>query len=327
MTQEIKGTLCFSCAPSWIAAEAQKTGAPSLPRFSMLAYTGIPMTVGGWRHPVVVDLAGMKIPNQRRPIRMGHDSDMGVGHTESVTVDGKNLTAVGVISRNTDAARDVASSGINGFPWQASIGASVLEHEHVPEGECATVNGSEVDGPVNVITKSVLCEISFVDLGADCNTSASVSATFVPSTSENDMGLFSKKPKQAETAPVEAAKSADPATEMEVSQVLTVQSLAGLIASEPAHATMIAELATSGKDEPAIVAAVSAAKDKDKIEAAAKRLEEMTSKLAAAEKALSDEKAAHAATADSLAKIKAHATSHQDPGNGGGTTSNPKKRP
>jgi hypothetical protein len=55
MTQEIKGTLCFSCAPSWMAAEAQKTGAPSLPRFSMLAYTGVPMVVCGWPDPVVVD--------------------------------------------------------------------------------------------------------------------------------------------------------------------------------------------------------------------------------------------------------------------------------
>ena len=44
-----------------------------LPRFSMVAYTGGPMRIAGWRYPVVIDLAGLAIPSQSRPIRFSHD--------------------------------------------------------------------------------------------------------------------------------------------------------------------------------------------------------------------------------------------------------------
>lgn len=167
----------FGCAPTWIDASAGPDGKPAgLPRFSMVAYTGSPMRLGGWRYPVIVDLAGMEIPSQHRPIRMGHDSDQGVGHTDAISKAGGQLTANGIISRDTPAAKDVVSSSRNGFPWQASIGASVEEAEFVKEGVKVVVNGREVEGPVNVIRKSVLGEISFVDLGADGDTSARVAA-------------------------------------------------------------------------------------------------------------------------------------------------------
>ena len=64
----------------------------------------------------------------------------------------------------------------NGFPWQASIGAAVQEHEFVREGQTVHVNGRAWQGPVNVVRRSSLGEISFVDLGADGNTSALVTA-------------------------------------------------------------------------------------------------------------------------------------------------------
>ena len=54
------------------AAAHDETG-HALPRFRMVAYTGSPMRVGGWRYPVIIDLAGLVIPSQSRPIRFGHD--------------------------------------------------------------------------------------------------------------------------------------------------------------------------------------------------------------------------------------------------------------
>lgn len=160
-----------------IEIQAEAPGAQAgPPRFSMTAYTGGAMRLGGWRHPVVVDLAGMRIPSQKRPIRMNHNPDLGVGHTESIAVENNALRAAGVVSRDTPAARDVVAGGRNGFPWQASIGASVEEHEFVREGDTATVNGREFKGPVNVVRRSTLGEISFVDLGADGDTTASIAA-------------------------------------------------------------------------------------------------------------------------------------------------------
>ncbi|MCC5786892.1 MAG: Mu-like prophage major head subunit gpT family protein [Phycisphaerales bacterium] len=150
--------------------------AAPLPRFRMVAYSGGPMKVAGWRHPVVIDLAGLAIPSPSRPIRFGHDATAGVGHTDQVSVDEGRLVATGMISRDTPAAREVVVSARNGFPWQASVGASVEGFEFLRENQTATVNGREVAGPLNIVRKSTLGEISFVDLGADGSTSATIAA-------------------------------------------------------------------------------------------------------------------------------------------------------
>jgi hypothetical protein len=83
--EKVKGqsTLSFLCEPGAIRIEAiadiaAADGKPALPRFSMVAYTGGPMRIGGWRYPVIVDLAGLGIPSQNRPIRFGHDAASGV---------------------------------------------------------------------------------------------------------------------------------------------------------------------------------------------------------------------------------------------------------
>ena len=153
-------------------ADAEK----ALPRFKMLAYTGGAMRVAGWRHPVVLDLAGLSVPSQNRPIRFAHDPAAGVGHTDAIRVEGGQLIATGVISRDTATAREVVASSRNGFPWQASVGASVEEFEFIRESQKSIVNGLEFSGPINVVRKATLGEISFVDLGADGRTSASIAA-------------------------------------------------------------------------------------------------------------------------------------------------------
>jgi len=150
---------------------------PALPRFSMVAYTGGPMRIAAWRYPVIVDLAGLAIPSQSRPIRFGHDMTAGVGHTDSIRVTDGKLIAAGVVSRDTQAAKEIVASARNGFPWQASIGAAVEQFEFVKNNQTVLVNGRDFTGPVNVVRKATLGEISFVDLGADDSTSASVAAT------------------------------------------------------------------------------------------------------------------------------------------------------
>ena len=46
----------------------------------------------------------------------------------------------------------------------------------VPKGRTVSANGREFDGPIHVARRATLGEISFVDLGADGQTSASVAA-------------------------------------------------------------------------------------------------------------------------------------------------------
>jgi len=157
-------------------AAAAGEGQSALPRFKMVAYTGISMHLASWRDPVVIDLAGLNIPSQMRPIRFSHNPASGVGHTDAIRIEQGQLIASGIVSRGTEAAREIVASSKNGFPWQASVGASVEEFEFIRDGQKVIVNGREFAGPVNVVRKATLGEISFVDAGADENTSVNVAA-------------------------------------------------------------------------------------------------------------------------------------------------------
>jgi hypothetical protein len=179
----VAGDLALICEADAITIEAADAldsanaeGETRVPRFKMTAYTGDAMIISGWKHPVVVDLDGLAIPSQRRPVRFAHSAYQGVGHSERIAVENNQLIAEGVVSRDTPAAREIVASGKRGFPWQASIGAAVREAELIRAQRSVTVNGRTFEGPVYIARKTTLGEISFVDLGADTATSASIAA-------------------------------------------------------------------------------------------------------------------------------------------------------
>jgi len=147
-----------------------------LARFSMVAYTGGAIRTFGFAHPVVVSFDGLAIPRQQRPVRFQHSALEGVGHTDRIAIENGKLIAEGVVSRDTPAAREIVASGKKGFPWQASIGASVEQLEFIKQGATASVNGRSFKGPVYIAHKTTLNEISFVDLGADQRTRARIAA-------------------------------------------------------------------------------------------------------------------------------------------------------
>jgi hypothetical protein len=153
--------------------------AQRLRRFTMTAYTGGAMQLAGWRYPVVVDLAGLDVGRQRRPILLDHvrDVDFVMGQTDSVAVMNDQLIVSGVIMGDSPKARQVIALNDKGFAWQASIGARAEQVEFVPEGKTSQANGREFAGPVNIVRRASLGEISFVVLGADENTSAQIAAT------------------------------------------------------------------------------------------------------------------------------------------------------
>lgn len=155
---------------------AMADGKPKARKFSMTAYTGGAMSVG-YGAPVVVDLAGASVPRQDLPILRQHDAERIVGHTTAVEVTAQRIKASGLISGTGEAAAEVQALAANGFPWQASIGARVLQMEYVDRGQTVKVNGQNFAGPISVARKTVLGEISFVPMGADSATSATVSAT------------------------------------------------------------------------------------------------------------------------------------------------------
>lgn len=158
------------------AAASVEGEKPPLRRFTMTAYTGGALRLAGWRYPVVVDLAGLRISKKARPILKDHDVGQIVGHTDEITATENSLEVAGVISGAGPIAQEIIATSENGFPWQASIGAIAEKVVFITEGRKATANGREFAGPVYIARKSTLGEVSFVALGADDDTWAHVAA-------------------------------------------------------------------------------------------------------------------------------------------------------
>ena len=154
---------------------AGEGGQPRPRRFKMRAYNGGVMRVVGFWRPVVVDLTGMQQANGVKAY-LDHDVTRRVGHIDRIDVGKSHLNVEGVVSSTSEAAREVMADADNGYPWQASIGASILSLEDVSEGQSVQVNGKTFRGPVLVARQSRLVEVSFVGNGADDKTSASIAA-------------------------------------------------------------------------------------------------------------------------------------------------------
>jgi len=194
-------------------ANPKGTTSPPLARFKMTANTGSPMRLAGWKHPVVMDMSGMQIPSQVVPIRKNHDVNQGVGHTTELSFEKGNLMAKGIISRKTIDAEDVRESARNGFPWKASIGATAQDVEFLKPGEKGAVNGKEYEGPLNIVRKSNLGEISFVDLAADPQTNALIA------TATGDSPMLIHASKDGESGGGAVALSAAEETEVHLSRM------------------------------------------------------------------------------------------------------------
>lgn len=149
-------------------------------RIEILAYNGGLLLVAGFALPVVVDVAGLEISSQVRPVLIDHDdtADGVLGQTEIIAVDPATgrITASGLVLGVSDRARRVTEMAAAGYQWQASIGCVVQERELVPAGRTVEVNGQAFSGPVIVARRATLREISFVPTGADDRTSAQIAA-------------------------------------------------------------------------------------------------------------------------------------------------------
>lgn len=135
------------------------------------------MNVAGFYSPVIVDLAGLRASSQQMPALLGHDPSQIVGQTDAVKIGADGVDFSGIVTGDNAHAQEVVSQAKNGFRWQASIGASVDRREFLDAGKRATVNGREVAGPMVIAREATIFEISFVPIGADSQTSASVAAS------------------------------------------------------------------------------------------------------------------------------------------------------
>jgi len=146
------------------------------PKVVGLAYGGGKMNLPGWKFPVVVDLAGLELP-ESVPLLANHENKVGsrVGMVAAKVVN-NTLEIEGDIVAKGDQADGIVEQAKAGADWQLSIGAEVVESELVKNKR--TVNGQEQTGPFYLITKSILREVSVVAVGADSGTRLKVAASF-----------------------------------------------------------------------------------------------------------------------------------------------------
>lgn len=166
----------FSAPVNITAAAPGPDGKQSkeLPTFSISAYDGGLMHLGWWG-PTVVELSGIKARKTVKIFRE-HDPSRVVGHAESVEVTDTSIEVTGVMSGTGDDVKEILGAHKNGFPWEASIGASMLRHEYVEAGESVEVNGQTFNGPLVVAREVLLAEVSFVAIGAAEHTSTNIAA-------------------------------------------------------------------------------------------------------------------------------------------------------
>lgn len=173
------------------AAEDNKSEAR--PRFTLKANTGKPMDLAGFFDPVVIDLAGAKFDKKITPVIMDHDTSKRIGATleqlivpaggEAVlggkSIKGPVIAATGEVRSKMGVAQGFVDDSRDGFPFQVSVGASILPGgaEFYGEDEKVEVNGRTFKGPLIVARKTVIRELSVTVLGADNDTSAKVAAT------------------------------------------------------------------------------------------------------------------------------------------------------
>lgn len=174
------------------SGEAMIRGAKSkAPTIILHAYKGKPMVPQGFSIPVVVDLAGCKFRHNRSPIIQDHETSLRLGHTtrqvilqvgqtaraKQGPISGPLVYAEGTPSSGMGVSKGFVQDASNGFPFQVSIGADILEAFFVEEGERSEViNGRRWKGPLIVASKTSIDELSVTVLGADRDTSATLAA-------------------------------------------------------------------------------------------------------------------------------------------------------
>ena len=203
-----------------------------------LAYSGGKMRLFGWSRPVVVDMAGMAVP-ESVPLLANHENHtlcrVGV---VSAKVGETGLEISGEIVAEGAEAANIVAQGKSGADWQLSIGAEVEAAELVQSGK-RTINGVEHEAPFYHVTKSTLRGVSVVAVGADKATHMKVTASL--QLKGNSIMEPEKKVEAAAAAPASPAKPAEAPKNIEAAAT------AAQPAAEPVNVEAVAQAAVKAE--------------------------------------------------------------------------------
>jgi hypothetical protein len=166
MLRQAPGTLLLN------APLALKAGAGALPdRFTGTAYSGgfVP------DYEVVIDL-GTTTFNQKLPLLDNHYRGGIIGVVDQASARDHRMVVGGRLFSDMPGspAERIAQLAQRGVPFEMSVGLYAFTTESIPAGKSVNVNGQVFNGPVNVLRKGQVREVSIVTLGADPGSSVQV---------------------------------------------------------------------------------------------------------------------------------------------------------
>ncbi len=163
-------------------AAAAADGTPTIPKFECVAYNGgiiRPRLTAPYYGDVIIDLAGVTVEagGKDLPTLYAHDQTDPIGHCEGVSIDAA-IKASGLLSVPGPSNTKVTSAAANGFKWRISVGMAITEIERIEANQQTNVNGKVFRGPLYVVRKGILQEISFLAIGANGrNATAKITAS------------------------------------------------------------------------------------------------------------------------------------------------------
>lgn len=151
-----------------------KSNASKGREFSSVAYSGDMIMNHPFWGNLIFDTANLKA-KQQIPILLNHDHTKIVGFG-NLKVKNSQILVDGKIFHTSEYGKQVQNFADEGFQWQQSVHIEPEYIEKVPAGKKLVVNSKEfiLDKEITVFKNSVIKEASFVPLGADANTSASI---------------------------------------------------------------------------------------------------------------------------------------------------------
>ncbi len=135
-------------------------------KFVGVANSGKPFVYGGKR--MIVDLSEIRFKD-KTPMLYMHNPEEHNGFGQLSVVDNQ-LHVNGSLLEN-DNGKKIADDADKGFPWQLSARVNAEYLDEIKNGSKAKVNGQDIEGPILIMRKPSVTEVSFTPLGVDTNTS------------------------------------------------------------------------------------------------------------------------------------------------------------
>lgn len=157
-----------------VIAKQEEGDSPKTAKITGIAYSG--GDILQWAGRMVVDLSGMEFAEQIPLMDSHYNSTSSKLGEVTARVEDNKLLIEGSITSQSDEAKHIIEDG-KLSKWQLSIGANIQAKRFVEENETVTVNGIEFTGPIIVVSKSLLREVSVVAIGADKGASMEIAAS------------------------------------------------------------------------------------------------------------------------------------------------------